>query len=95
MICVPFSIQLLYFNYVQNCMVIIGLVGLGGGGSVGVASCSDLILTPPPNKFNKSGESLKIHAIIIRIISGKGNILGIVNVGYVFIIEGCITGAEH
>lgn len=35
MIGVPFSIQLLYFNYVQNCMVIIGLVGMGGGGSRG------------------------------------------------------------
>lgn len=68
MIGVPFSIQLLYFNYVQNCMVIIGLVGLGGGGSRGGIMLRFNPNPPHPNKFNKSGESLKIHAIIIRII---------------------------
>lgn len=69
MICVPFSIQLLYFNYVQNCMVIIGLVGLGGGGSRGGIMLRFNPNPPtPPNKFKKLGESLKIHAIIIRLI---------------------------
>lgn len=48
MICVPFSIQLLYFNYVQNCMVIIGLVGLGGGGSRGGIMLRFNPNPPPP-----------------------------------------------
>lgn len=55
MICVPFSIQLLYFNYVQNCMVIIGLVGLGGGGSRG-----GIMLrfnpNPPPPQINLTNQ---------------------------------------
>lgn len=53
MICVPFSIQLLYFNYVQNCMVIIGLVGLGGGGSRGGIMLRFNPNPPPINLTNQ------------------------------------------
>lgn len=48
MIGVPFSIQLLYLNYVQNCMAIIGLVGLGGGGSRGGIMLRFNPNPPPP-----------------------------------------------
>lgn len=53
MIGVPFSIQLLYFNYVQNCMVIIGLVGLGGGGSRGGIMLRFNPNPPPINLTNQ------------------------------------------
>lgn len=52
MIGVPFSIQLLYFNYVQNCMVI-GLVGLGGGGSRGGIMLRFNPNPPPINLTNQ------------------------------------------